>query len=489
MVTREVIFDEVWPNIIVSDDSLNRCISVLRKKLRQFEHQVSIKTHPKVGFHLVYCSDHSSINNEAFNLASTQNAVSEATVNTPISPESTLAITESNKPVYLRLSVISLLTILVIFIVFTLWQLSRANSPISNNAIPLSAPTLDHHRVVILPFELSQSIASKYPTLESSFRQLIANHPSLSTISVNEVKSVSHLFSRDIARTFQARFIIRAKGFIEQERDILHWQIIDGQNGDVLFDSLTNLALTSTEITIRTLATQFVEQTLPVVINNNPDAYMQAIIESASYFFISQKGTSYNRPAINMLAKSVTDIAPNSVAGLKTLAKLLSVEVWSMQKLSHPYSNLAMNSLAKAIELAPLDAELYQLLSRLQMAKYQWHEARATLMKAQQVFQQNQAEQSINLYELQHQAGQLSAELLFYYQQQYQQSPLNINIGLFLACLYMQMDKPEEAIDITNSLVLQANDWGKLARYLAQHIYELAMNKKAARYSFQVTKL
>lgn len=31
IVTREEIFNQVWPNLNVSDDSLNRCISVLKK--------------------------------------------------------------------------------------------------------------------------------------------------------------------------------------------------------------------------------------------------------------------------------------------------------------------------------------------------------------------------------------------------------------------------------------------------------------------------
>jgi DNA-binding winged helix-turn-helix (wHTH) protein len=54
IVTREEIFNQVWPNQIISDDSLNRCIFVLRRKFKSFDPKLKIKTHPKVGFHLIY---------------------------------------------------------------------------------------------------------------------------------------------------------------------------------------------------------------------------------------------------------------------------------------------------------------------------------------------------------------------------------------------------------------------------------------------------
>jgi len=54
IVTREEIFNQVWPNQITSDDSLNRCISVLRQNLKNFNQQLTIKTHPKIGFQLIY---------------------------------------------------------------------------------------------------------------------------------------------------------------------------------------------------------------------------------------------------------------------------------------------------------------------------------------------------------------------------------------------------------------------------------------------------
>jgi len=69
IVTREEIFNQVWPNQIISDDSLNRCIFVLRRKFKSFDPKLKIKTHPKVGFHLIYPQrkdDVQPITNEQF---------------------------------------------------------------------------------------------------------------------------------------------------------------------------------------------------------------------------------------------------------------------------------------------------------------------------------------------------------------------------------------------------------------------------------------
>ncbi len=454
VITRTEIFDSVWPKLIVSDDSLNRCISVLRKKLKQFNHNLSIKTHPKVGFHLVYCDTNIATNSSS-----------------PIKVESTQPLTQKNTTIKQKQATHVHITpskgfiiILILVCILLTWQYI---SGISNTAKTSNlAPTLDASRIVIMPFELSKELTNSYPKLETNFRQLIANHPSLSTISINEVNKVTHMFAREIAQRFSARYIIRAIGFNEQARDLLQWQLIDGKSGDVMLDSHLNLALHSTQTNIRILAKEFIEKVIQTHLTQNSDAQMQASIESAEYLFLSQEGNAFNRPAINLLANAITNINPNSVDALKALAKLLTFEVWSMKKLSHPYSNLAINTLKKAINLAPLDAELYQLLSRIQMAKYQWFQARSTLEQAQQALAKQHQGATINLYELNHQTGQFSDDLLQHFQSLHQSSPLNIEYGLSLASIYMQMEKPQQALTVADSLVLNEYEWGETGALL-----------------------
>ena len=50
---REVLIRTVWGDTVVTDDALQRCISVLRKTLGRGEHGVWIETIPKVGYRLV----------------------------------------------------------------------------------------------------------------------------------------------------------------------------------------------------------------------------------------------------------------------------------------------------------------------------------------------------------------------------------------------------------------------------------------------------
>lgn len=50
LVTRQKLFDSIWPNQIVSDDALTRAMSDLRKSLAQFSEQKLIETLPKRGY-------------------------------------------------------------------------------------------------------------------------------------------------------------------------------------------------------------------------------------------------------------------------------------------------------------------------------------------------------------------------------------------------------------------------------------------------------
>ena len=49
LVSKQELFDAVWPNVIVTDDSLVRCIRELRSKLGDDTHRL-IKTAPRRGY-------------------------------------------------------------------------------------------------------------------------------------------------------------------------------------------------------------------------------------------------------------------------------------------------------------------------------------------------------------------------------------------------------------------------------------------------------
>jgi DNA-binding winged helix-turn-helix (wHTH) protein len=49
LVSRQELFDAVWPNVVVSDDSLGQCIGELRQRLGDNEHRL-IKTVSRRGY-------------------------------------------------------------------------------------------------------------------------------------------------------------------------------------------------------------------------------------------------------------------------------------------------------------------------------------------------------------------------------------------------------------------------------------------------------
>ena len=53
-VSRDTFIDEVWDGNALSDDALNRTISILRRELRAFGYDGLVKTIPKRGYRLDY---------------------------------------------------------------------------------------------------------------------------------------------------------------------------------------------------------------------------------------------------------------------------------------------------------------------------------------------------------------------------------------------------------------------------------------------------
>lgn len=69
VVTRQKLFDSVWPNQVISDDALTRCISDLRQQLKAFDpQQIYIQTMPKKGYRWMHpiesTNDTATLNNK-----------------------------------------------------------------------------------------------------------------------------------------------------------------------------------------------------------------------------------------------------------------------------------------------------------------------------------------------------------------------------------------------------------------------------------------
>ncbi len=455
VVTREFIFDHVWPNQIVSDDSLNRCISVLRKSLRSFDHQVKIKTHPKIGFHLEYAIDETAFYEKNSSSLSTLNRRETDPLQTNYALNASVSRIQNISKGFFIAALI--LVIITIGISIYLNKLAHKTPQAETQTIVELSP----YRLIIFPFGMNEELSLKYKGFETTFRQLFTNHPLFSTIAQTELLNAPNLPINTIAQQFNARFIVKAKAIEINNRDILKWQLIDGQTSEVIIDRQLNIAINTQALNVRLIATDLVEHIALFNHSDDKRAKIEEIVVSANYLFLSQSNRAFQRPAINLLAQNITETDPDSVLALKTLAKLLTQEVWAMKEISHPYMNLALNSLNKAILLSPLDPELYQLLARIQMSKYQWQEAHKTLSTVEQRFKQQGLTTSVNLHELQHQTGQLSGKLLKYYQDQHRAAPLDIEHGLSLACVYMQMEEPIKAISITNSLMINDDEWGE----------------------------
>lgn len=53
VVSRQTLLEQVWPNRVLTDDAINRCIFQIRKCLKQLNTEVQIITHAKSGYQLL----------------------------------------------------------------------------------------------------------------------------------------------------------------------------------------------------------------------------------------------------------------------------------------------------------------------------------------------------------------------------------------------------------------------------------------------------
>jgi len=67
VVSRQKLFDTVWPNQLISDDALTRCISDLRLQLKSFDLQkIYIQTVPKKGYRWMHPLEDSNLTSSDF---------------------------------------------------------------------------------------------------------------------------------------------------------------------------------------------------------------------------------------------------------------------------------------------------------------------------------------------------------------------------------------------------------------------------------------
>jgi len=443
IVTREELFAQVWPQMIVSDDSLNRCISVLRKIFKIFQHGLAIITHPKVGFHLVY-PNHSPITPQVLS--------SEHLVTVDSLPTVDIKLTKPNK--YLRVAFFIFLTSLIYWLLPTMKTASK---------IPSSIQSFDEHRVIIMPFKIGDDLIEKYPNLENKFRQLISNHPNLSSIDKAELVSLNTLSTTAIGQRFNARFVIKASIYQENSRDILAWRILNAQTADELSNNQINLVLKQLESNVRELATDFVSTSAQFRFANNKEMYLDYVLKSANYLFSPNSNLAYQRPIINMLASTLTKVDPNSVPMLILLAKLLSDTQWSNHERSFPYIDLAIKTLNKALKLAPQVSGSYQTLADVYQLKYQWLQAHSVLSKGQQLTGLQTNKKAVSFVNLQRITGTLTQQTLMEKQQQHLNDPTNIELGIQLVLLLIEQQQFEKALSLADSLPISLRAWGKHA--------------------------
>lgn len=446
VVTREAIFSQVWPKVIASDDSLNRCISVLRKTFKKFDHGLAITTHPKVGFNLVYPA-RCDIECLAKPTMESPNAIAQS-------------LTHFNtKPLIWLMSFVLTIT--------TIWQLSAHFSYKDLKEKQFS--DLTHKRVAIMPFDISPDLYSKYINLERKFRQLISNHPNHITLDRSELLPLARNSVKSLNTKLNVGLIVKASISQNKAREILSWQIIDTRTGDELSNQQLDLTINQVDDNAKILATHLITTNAKFRFSKNKQAYINYILTSAKYLYSPTSNQAYQRPVINMLAQTLTEVAPNSVPILVLFAKFITTSQWQDPKRSEPYIRLAINILKKAIALAPQNNESYQALADIYQLRYQWEKAYEILSKIEE------PNKSIYLT-LQRRTSTISGLLLESVEKRYKNEPTNVSLGKKLVVLYIETQQFTKAISLADSLPISLKNWQEYGAILGP-IY-LAIGRK-----------
>jgi len=450
IVTREEIFSQVWPNLIVSDDSLNRCISVLRKKLKSFGHGVMIKTHPKIGFNLVYphTNPESSLRTKQENISSINATISQ--------PKSPLV----KPPKHYLTSIVFILTIAIIY-----W-LIPVNRPASESIASLKTTELDHYRNIIMPFSISKDLYDKYHMLDSKFRQIITNHPNHYTIEQSELTNFLSAPSTQVGKHFNARFVIKANIYQEGSREIINWRMVDAKTGDEIVNQQINLALNSLEMNVRVLASEFIAANANICFLDDKPAHINYILTSANYLFSPDSSQEFHRPIIKLLAQTLTSVDPNSIPTMLLLAKFIGATHWTTKERSYAYIDLAIKTLRKAINLAPKHSESYRALAHIYMLRYQWHDAYKALLSVQRLALSDNKASALAMLPLYRATSQVTKSLLNLKIQQHLSSPTDTDKMLELVMLHIEQGSFLKAITLAKSMPIDANERGALKTIL-----------------------
>lgn len=240
-------------------------------------------------------------------------------------------------------------------------------------------------------------------------RKIIANHPRHYLIDKAELSGLTQQPATEIGQRFNARFVIRATIYQEEQRDILNWQIIDAKTGDELSNKKINFILNSNTMNVRILASNFVAANASICFKDNIEGHIDYILTSAAYLFSPESDQAFQRPVISLLAQTLSGIAPNSVPTMLMLSKLIMATKWPEQRRNHAYINLAIKTLNKAIATAPLQLESYQQLASIYMVTYQWEQARKTLLSAPTSVEKQNDSSAATLFPLNRLTAQLTA--------------------------------------------------------------------------------
>ena len=322
IVTREDIFDYVWPGLIVSDDSLNRCISVLRKNLKDFDHNVSIKTHPKIGFNL---------ESPGFNCHHNFIHVRQKTTST----------IKDKKQKLIALMIVLSGILISFFLYFILFSSSNTQN-IKKNII---GNELINNRIVILPFEFNGDISPSSALIEVEFRRLMVNYP-LNNLVVKENDIQLKLDSPVlVGQNYNARFVIKATVFKQAEREIINWQIIDVKTYSEILNRQFNLSLNSSAMNTRTIASDFVYETAAIIFPNEKASQIKYISDYAKYLFMPQNIQANKNPIISLLARTISEIDSNSDTVLLLFAEFIMATIYANDEKNQPFINFAITTL------------------------------------------------------------------------------------------------------------------------------------------------
>ena len=459
VVTREQIFDTVWPNMTVSDDSLNRCISVLRKILREFDHGLTIKTHPKVGFHLAISQSTlaqqlDSLEHMPSKAASDKLNSATALRNSDTQSTGPEQGTAKKSPSYLALITSALIVISSIIATVKVFV-----TPSSTVEAPIIEDLLSKRRIVVQPFQVPDTLLIKYGALSDHVNSLITQHPNHTGVDKSALKTLTDSTPQHIGEALSSRFILKGVVTTIDHRDLLNWQLVDTSNGDILLSKALNLKLSSESVNSQIIMTDTITAIGKVIYGDDTRAHVEYIVSSAQHLFTQQSNWQAHRPIITLVAKAIAEVDPDSALALKALAKFLIETMWPLQYQSMPYTNLAIRVLEKAITLTPQDVELYELLMQVYTMQYDWQSAREIVKLGQEQLPQNNVAIANLHATLQLNAGQITPSLFNYFQHAHQNHPLVKSHLIALTSLHLLNNDHDKAYRTLNSLIMKDSEW------------------------------